>query len=157
MADMRIPGRLRRLVSQAEERHPTKGLPLALDRDAESADPNKPAFLARPEGAPVYHGFPILADVNVDGFTLGLISDSFGSPSVWGDAFVIGPDGRRAGLVWSIEGDRYFNILLPSGGARFGVFGVGTKNAPRSTETAVAFLQEILPSVRDEWEKTRPT
>ena len=29
------------------------GRPLRLDPDAESADPDKPAFLARPEGAPV--------------------------------------------------------------------------------------------------------
>jgi hypothetical protein len=34
------------------------GRPLAVDRQAESADPGLPAFLARPPGAPVYHGFP---------------------------------------------------------------------------------------------------
>jgi len=130
-----------------------EGLPLALDADAESADPSLPAFLARPEGAPVYHGFPVLADVVVDGFTLGLISDSFASRSGWGDAFVIAPDGRRAGLVWESGGERYFQILSGAEPGRWGVFGVGTEHAPTSTTDALLFLRELAPRLREEWEK----
>jgi hypothetical protein len=61
--------------------------------------PNQ-AFIARPEDAPVYHGFVILEDVAVDGFTLGKITDWEADPCETGDAFVIAPDGSRAGLVW---------------------------------------------------------
>ena len=48
-----------------------KGRPLAIDATARSASPTEAAFLALPEGAPVYHGFDVLDDVVADGFTLG--------------------------------------------------------------------------------------
>jgi len=51
-----------------------KGQPLAIDATAQSASPTEPAFIARPEGAPVYYGFVVLDDVAVDGFTLGKIT-----------------------------------------------------------------------------------
>jgi hypothetical protein len=34
-----------------------KGRPLAIDATARSASPTEPAFIARPDGAPVYYGF----------------------------------------------------------------------------------------------------
>ena len=37
-----------------------KGRPLAIDATAQSASPTEPAFVARPEDAPVYHGFVFL-------------------------------------------------------------------------------------------------
>lgn len=77
-----------------------KGRPLAIDATARSASPTEPAFIARPDGAPVYHGFVILEDVAVGGFTLGKITDWEAEPCATGDAFVIAPDGSRAGLVW---------------------------------------------------------
>jgi len=128
-----------------------EGLPLAVDANAQSSDPALPAFLARPEGAPVYHGFPVLSDVAVDGFTLGLISDSLSSASGWGDAFVIAPDGRRAGLVWKAGGARYFNTLSAAEPGRWGVFAVGTEHAPTSTWEARLFLEELLPRLREAW------
>jgi hypothetical protein len=51
------------------------GRPLAVDNKAKRVSPTQPAFVARPEGAPVYHGFVVLDDVTVDGFTLGKITD----------------------------------------------------------------------------------
>ena len=55
-----------------------------------------PAFLARPAGAPVYHGFPVIGDVEVDGFRLGMITNFLSGPAREGDAYVIAPDGRPA-------------------------------------------------------------
>jgi hypothetical protein len=72
-----------------------KGLPLALDPKAASASNAEPAFIARPAGAPVYHGFVVLEDVVVDGFTLGTITNFELKPADDGDAFVIAPDGSR--------------------------------------------------------------
>ena len=77
-----------------EDRQP-KGRPLAIDPGAPSASATQPAFVARPKGAPVYHGFVVLEDVNVDGFTLGAITDFEAEPTDTGDAFVIAPDGSR--------------------------------------------------------------
>ena len=85
-----------------------KGRPLAIDATAQSASPTEPAFVARPEGAPVYHGFVVLDDVTADGFTLGKITDFEAEPCDEGDAFVIAPDGSRAGLVWEIHEPPYF-------------------------------------------------
>src|ERR1022692_614093 len=84
------------------------GRPLAIDHNAESASPTEPAFVARPEGAPVYHGFVVLDDVTVDGFTLGKITDWEAEPCETGDAFVIAPDGSRAGFVWEVCDQPYF-------------------------------------------------
>lgn len=81
---------------------PPEGRPLPLDPEAASANRDLSGFLARPEGAPVYHGFPILEDVEVDGFRLGMITDWEAEPADSGDAFVVAPDDSRAGLVWEI-------------------------------------------------------
>jgi hypothetical protein len=50
---------------------PPPGRPLAIDSAAQSARPGEPAFIARPEGAPVYYGFPILEDVVIPAATDG--------------------------------------------------------------------------------------
>ena len=63
-----------RFMSDAEK-PADRGRPIALDPLADSASRTEPAFIARPEGAPVYYGFQILSDVVVDGFTFGKISD----------------------------------------------------------------------------------
>jgi hypothetical protein len=55
--------------------------------------------LHRPPGrCAVYYGFVVLDDVDVDGFTLGKITDWEAEPCETGDAFVIAPDGSRAGF-----------------------------------------------------------
>jgi hypothetical protein len=83
-----------------------KGKPLAIDRNAISASSTEPAFVARPKGALVYHGFVVLEDVSVEGFTFGAITDFEAEPSDTGDAFVVAPDGSRAGLVWEVFPDK---------------------------------------------------
>jgi hypothetical protein len=91
-----------------------KGRPLAIDATARSASPTEPAFIARPDGAPVYYGFVVLDDVNVHGFTLGKITDWEAEPCETGDAFVIAPDGSRAGLVWEVCDPAYFQETMPT-------------------------------------------
>ena len=63
------------------------GKRLAIDEQAESADPGLPAFLARPAGAPVYHGFPVIGGVEADGFRLGMITDFLSEPALEGDTY----------------------------------------------------------------------
>jgi hypothetical protein len=58
----------------------------------------------RREAAPVYHGFPVIEGVEADGFRLGTISAL--GPDDYGDAFVIAPDGSRAGLASSARAVR---------------------------------------------------
>jgi hypothetical protein len=128
-----------------------KGRPLAIDATAQSASPTEPAFIARPDGAPVYYGFVVLDDVTVDGFTLGKITDFEVEPCDEGDAFVIAPDGGRAGLVWEVYDKPYFQEVRPIETGRWGVWGVGFRLPMNSRENARRNLESILPELRLRW------
>ncbi len=127
------------------------GRPLAVDGNAKSDIQGQPAFFARPEGAPVYHGFVILDDVIVDGFTLGKITDFEAQHCNEGDAFVIAPDGSRAGLVWEFCDNPYFHAVLPPEAERWGVWGVGLVIPMTSRSNARANLAAILPELKARW------
>jgi hypothetical protein len=128
-----------------------KGRPLAIDATARSASPTEPAFITRPDGAPVYYGFVVLDDVNVDGFTLGKITDWEAEPSETGDAFVIAPDGSRAGLVWEVSDKPYFQEVMPAETGRWGVWGVCFCLPMNSRENARRNLASILPELKLRW------
>jgi hypothetical protein len=128
-----------------------KGRPLAIDATARSASPTEPAFIARPDGAPVYHGFVVLDNVTVDGFTLGKITDFEAEPCDEGDAFVVAPDGGRAGLVWEVYDPPYFREIMPVETGRWGVWGVGFHLPMNSRENARRNLESILPELRLRW------
>jgi hypothetical protein len=115
-----------------------KGRPLAIDATARSASPTEPAFIARPDGAPAYYGFVVLDDVTAEGFTLGKITDWEAEPCEAGDAFVIAPDGGRAGLVWEASDKPYFQEIMPGEASRWGVWGVGFRLPMNSRENARA-------------------
>jgi hypothetical protein len=117
-----------------------RGLPLRIDPDAKSAQGDKPAFLARPAGAPVYHGFAILDDVEVDGFRLGMISDWEAEPSEWGDAFLVAPDNSRCGLIWEVTAEPYVSAesQVPADETRWGVWNVGFPHPMTRGTTRVA-------------------
>jgi hypothetical protein len=132
-----------------------KGRPLAIDSDAESASPDTPAFLARPAGAPVYHGFRVLDDVVVDGFIFGAITDFEAEHCDVGDAFVIAPDGSRAGLVWRVSGDSEWESVCAPSEDRWGVWAVAFPYEMSSRENARLNLQAILPNLKQEWERWR--
>jgi hypothetical protein len=130
-----------------------QGLPLRLDPVATSGSGKLPAFLARPDDAPVYHGFPIVESSLSDGFRLGMITDFLSQPSNYGDAFVVAPDDTRAGLVWESEVDSaYFTEVLAPDEHRWGVWAAGTERSLRSEEDAAAFLQSLLPDLRPRWQ-----
>ena len=131
------------------------GHPMALDPAAETANPELPAFLAKPDGAPPYHGFPILDGVEVDGWRIGLISDSMDTDDIWGDAYLIAPDGRRAGVVWQAEQPFSCVELIGPDADRFGVFQVNVANRPTSHDSAGRFLNEILAPIIDAWQKAK--
>ena len=131
-----------------EERQ--RGRPLAVDRNAKSASDSEPAFISPPKGAPAYYGFVVVEDVIVDGFTLGKITDWEVEPCNEGDAFVIAPDGSRAGLVWEV-GQTYFQEVLAFETARWGVWGVGLPMAMSSKENARMNLEFLLPQLKSKW------
>ena len=131
-----------------------EGQPLQIDPDADSADPSLPAFLARPEGAPVYHGF-VLTDPQVDGFRLGLISGTE-DDAAGGDAFIVAPDGSRAGLVWDRAVDP--TEVKPAQVYRYtpdrwGVWAVRVPCSMSTEDDRLANLRELVIALRPKWEE----
>ncbi|MGH9532456.1 MAG: hypothetical protein ACRD2Q_08680 [Terriglobales bacterium] len=127
-----------------------KGQPLALDLNARSATPDLPAFLNRPAGAPVYHGFEV-TDLVVDGFTFGKITDFETEPAEEGDAFIIAPDDSRCGLNWYVQPEPLFREVMPIEAGRWGVWDVGFAYPMTSRENVRKNLEAILPQLREKW------
>jgi hypothetical protein len=129
------------------------GLPVEVDSDAESAIEGMPAFLAAPKDAPVYYGFPILEGSERDGYVFGVITSPDSIELVrWGDAYVIAPDGSRAGIVWQAEGESEIVISPPSPG-RWGVYGFTFAHPVRSREDLILNLHECLPQLKAHFER----
>jgi hypothetical protein len=130
-----------------------EGRPLRLDPDAESASPGS---------APAYQGLPVLEDIVVDGFTLGMITDWEASPTDVGDSYVIAPDGSTAGLMWDVlegeawhqvpEGYSYCRQEMKPERDRWGVYQVAFPYPMRTREDARKNLEAVLPLLRPRWE-----
>lgn len=119
--------------------------PLRTDPRAESASPNEPAFIAKPKGAPTYHGFPILEESLTDGWLLGVISDPNdpnGCESL--DGFVVAPDDSRAGLVWDC-GVKAIEPILEPDADRWGVYSVPLSKPIRNDAELIKEFRRILP------------
>ncbi len=129
-----------------------RGLPLELDSVAESADPSLPGFLARPEDEPVYHGFRIVDKVEVEGFKLGAIS-SFDGGAQYGDAFIVAPDGSRAGLVWEVGPGSDLRVILPFEKERWGVWGISFPRSIDNVDDVGTVLEKVVPLLRPRWEE----
>lgn len=124
------------------------GRPMILDPDAESADPELPAFLARPEGAPVYHGFGVVPESATDGWLYGMISGfEDDEPATDGDGFVIAPDGSRAGIAWTTDSPEFYEIMPPEPG-RWGVYGVRFPHPVANVDDLVANFRAVLPHLQ---------
>jgi hypothetical protein len=133
-----------------DERNDCKSRPLAIDPDAETAVSSLPAFIARPLDAPVYHGFPIIDSIDVEGFRLGMITDFASCPDD-GDAFVIAPDGSRAGLVWRVEESHMFEEVCPMEASRWGVWGVTFPEPMKTKDAMKRNLEAVLPTLKEKW------
>ena len=134
---------------------PPKSKKLKLDGSAMSASRELPAFLARPKGAPVYHGFPIVAETMTDGWCFGTITE-YESPDGcnYGDAFVVTPDGSRAGLVWEVGNGEPAEILKPDD-SRWGVYAIYFPKVIRTTDDLVTCFRAVLPQLQKIYERVR--
>jgi hypothetical protein len=129
------------------ERKP-QGQSVRVDPLAESANPNLPAFIAIPKGAPAYHGFPLLAHSEKEGFSFGVITEPNGeTPASWGDAFAVAPDGSRAGIVWQAEGEPSPVVCSPSPD-RWGVYAFRFRRSVRNEQDLIENLHEVLPQLK---------
>ncbi len=125
-----------------------KAKSLRLDETAESANPELPGFLARPEGAPVYHGFGVVEETETDGWFFGAITefiDPDGCES--GDGFVVAPDGSRAGIVWEV-GKQDMQEILPPDEGRWGVYAVWFPRKVQTIDDLVFNFRHVLPDLQ---------
>lgn len=125
------------------------GKRVLTDDAAVSAGRDLPAFLARPEGAPVYHGFLLLEESLTDGWRLGAISAFDDDPAGcdFGDAFVVAPDGSRAGLVWAV-GNFETHEVCPPTADRWGVYGIAFPRVVRGASDLVECFRAVLPELQ---------
>jgi hypothetical protein len=133
-----------------KEKKPMRdGQVLREDPSAVSARPDLPAFMARPVGAPAYYGFPLLPNSEKDGFVFGAITRSrTGTSASWGDAYVVAPDGSRAGIVWVTEGP-IAEVVLPPEPGRWGVYQFRFEQPVESDADLVRSLHAILPRLKE--------
>ena len=125
-----------------------QGQRVRVDDAAESALPDLPAFLAPPNNAPAYHGFPLLVGSKIEGFEFGTITEPNGEePASWGDAFIVAPDGSRAGIVWQASGDPTPVLCAPSPG-RWGVYAFRFTEPVRSEQDLIRNLHSVLPELK---------
>ena len=124
------------------------GRRLTTDPSAPSAKPGEPAFVARPAGSPVYHGFVIVPETCTDGWCLGTIT-AFEDPDGCdgGDAFVVAPDGSRAGLIWQV-GTEPLQEILPPDAERWGVYAISFPHVTRTVEDLVSAFRAVLPQLK---------
>ena len=128
-----------------------KGHPVALDPKAVNSNSGEPPFIAPPPGAPAYYGFAVLEDVNVEGFTLGAITDFEAESCDYGDAFVVAPDNSRCGLVWDVSLEDSLETVIAPEPNRWGVWAVSFPHPMNSRENARRNLEHILPRLKQEW------
>jgi len=125
-----------------------QGRQLKLDDAAASASLDLPGFLAKPEGVPACHGFPLVSETMTNGWCLGAITeyeDPEGCTS--GDAYVIAPDGSRAGLVWDV-GDGKIDEICPPDKSRWGLYQIWFKQPVQTTDDLVAAFRIVLPELQ---------
>ena len=132
-----------------EEKKPLlEGQVAREDPGAVSAISGLPAFIARPADAPAYYGFPLLPDSEKDGFIFGVITSSrTDAPPSWGDAYVVAPDGTRAGIVWVMKGPVTEVVFAPEPG-RWGVYQFVFEHPVRSDADLIRNLHAILPRLK---------
>jgi hypothetical protein len=134
----------------------TTGVPISTNQAAESADAQLPAFLSQPAGAPIYHGFVVVPETYTDGWCMGVITDYEDPDGVdSGDAFVIAPDGSRAGVVWEV-GVEPVQEILPSDQEHWGVYAVCFPHVVRNAADLASAFRAILPSLKEAHARVKP-
>lgn len=128
---------------------------LAIDRAAASADPRKPAFMAPPPGAPPYHGFSVLDEVDVDGFRWGAIT-ALGTEGLSSlDGFIVAPDGSRAGAEWRKSSEPYVLMLAEPTPERWGVWRIGFVHDIVDAASAGSALRDVIEELEVRWNRWR--
>jgi hypothetical protein len=131
---------------------------ILTDHTAQSPGANLPAFLAKAEGAAVYHGFPLLEVTRTeDGWCFGAIREFEVEKGVeTGDAFVQAPDRSRpasCGKLAKAKYPRFARRNHPAGG----VYAAWFREPVHNIEEFKSAMWSILPQLRQIHERRRGT
>lgn len=101
----------------------------------------------------MYHGFPIVPETETDGWFYGAITECLDANGCEeGDAYVVAPDGTRAGLVWEVGYQRIDEVCAPSAD-RWGVYAVGFVRPVRTLDDLIFNFRQILPDLKRKHEQ----
>lgn len=150
------PGQLQRTIVTSLIRTPGRreGVPktLLLDPEAETADSDKPAFLAPPPDSEPFHGSPLLDVTRTDGWCLGAVTDpcepDCARGCTIGELFVETPDGRRAALCWNVEMPQKLVELAVEDPRLWGSYHVTFMSALRDLEGLKEMFLCLLPILK---------
>lgn len=106
-------------------------------------------------GSSIYHGFVVVPETFTDGWCMGVITD-FADPQgcMGGDAFVVAPDGSRAGLLWEV-GDAPLQEMLPPDSQGWGAYAVSFPQPTRNVDDLVAGFRAVLPQLQARYAELR--
>ncbi len=93
---------------------------------------------------PAYHSFPVIPGSEKEGFSFGRITHPR-RDSTWGDAFVVAPDGSRAGVIWRVGTSSEPCVSVEPDADRWGVYSVEFPVAAQNLQQLVRNLQRYLP------------
>ncbi len=98
------------------------------------------------------NGAPEYPTAEVEGFRLHM----FVSYQECGDALVVAPDGRAAGLIWETGEAAYFRVSIAPGSpddltGRWGTYAVQQPLPLTTDDEATAYLAALLPELRQRW------
>ena len=84
----------------------------------------------------------------------GKITDFETEPCDYGDAFVVAPDNSRAGLVWEVSNEPYFQEVCPLEPDRWGVWGAVFPSCyGEQRQCPEEISRSILPELKKRWEE----
>jgi hypothetical protein len=108
-----------------------------------------------PGASLVYHGFVVVPETCTEGWCLGTITE-FEDPAgcTGGDAFVIAPDGSRAGLVWEVGVEPLQEIMAPDS-ERWGVYAIWFPSPTRTVQDLANNFRFVLPQLKEAYARVR--
>jgi hypothetical protein len=118
--------------------------------------PGQQRCVAGTDEVVIYHGYPVIAASECEGWFFGAISQFLeNAPDISGDGFVVAPDGSRADLLWQI-GSGECTEILPADSSRWGVYSVWFPKPINSLDDLIFGFRFLLPDLQKLFQLSRP-
>lgn len=105
-----------------------------------------------------YSGFPLIMETEEYGFIYGEITDYLDDAEngcTSGDAFIQGPDGSRAGLVWDVSDKIKLKKYSKPEKEIWGVYHINFPRPIKSNKDLIYNFRKVLPLIIKEYNKVK--